>query len=90
MRTGLEVVERLGLERQRDIVLRQRRRAQRLLQFGVKRQPVARCGRSGFAPTTEALDDDGSSSAGAVFAGGNLARRSPLSVRSTFGKSEAW
>src|ERR1035437_458776 len=42
-----------------------------------------------FAPATEALDVDGSSIAGAAVAGGTATRRSPFSVRSTLGKSDA-
>src|SRR6266404_3400967 len=46
-----------------------------------------------FAPITDELDVDGSSFDGAALAGGKVSggattRRSPLSARSTFGKSE--
>ena len=47
-----------------------------------------------FAPLTEALEVDGSSFEGAVLTGaagcgGRMTSRSPFSVRSTFGKSDA-
>src|SRR5260370_29945798 len=35
---AFQIVERLGFERQRDIILRQRRRAQRFLKFGIERR----------------------------------------------------
>src|ERR1700716_4274526 len=48
-----------------------------------------------FAPATEVLDVDGSSFEGATLAGGagsgwTVTRRSPFSVRSTLGNSDAW
>src|SRR5882757_11278030 len=50
-----------------------------------------------FAPMTDAFDVEGSSLAGADSAGalasgaaGRVTRRSPFSVRSTLGKSDAW
>ena len=45
---SLQIVERLRLKRQRDIVLRQRRRAQRFLQLRIERQAVLRRGLGGF------------------------------------------
>ena len=93
----LQIVERLGFQRHRDIVLRQRRRVQRLLQFRIERRALGRPARRRRfwrpSPTHWRSRDPrfaGAASAGAaVSGGGELTRRSPFSVRSTLGKSEA-
>ena len=66
---ALQVIERLGLERHRNIVLRKRRRAQRFLKFGIERRVARRPApqRRSLRPSPKRSTSTGSSSAGAAF-----------------------